>query len=143
VAVIQPDCLVQNAPLMKQFRQLWADSPKNAELAAWVVKITAPTTGYLLSRWRGGGPDSAGVSLASMPTAAVAIVHTHPVDLTSKYQGAEKPSTRGGNGRGDWGAAIQVGKPVYVLSADAIWMVMPNPDYCVQFQVAGPKWQGP
>jgi hypothetical protein len=106
-----------------------------------VVRVTSPKPDWTLIRWPIGG--AAHASTPGNLKAATAIVHTHPVALTSRFQGAEKPSTSGGDtGMGDWGTAIRLQRSVYVLSALAIWKVWPEPTQPLLDQVAGSDWFG-
>src|SRR4051812_46098371 len=120
MADIKPDALIATPRVLQLFRQLWKESPSDREVGAWVLRVTQPKEDWVLIRWPPGG--ALHVSTPGILKPATAAVHTHPVAFTSKFQGAEKPSTSGGNtGKGDWGAAVQINKPIYVLSVHAIW----------------------
>ncbi|MBD0275534.1 MAG: hypothetical protein ICV73_26835, partial [Acetobacteraceae bacterium] len=120
-----PDALVDDAAVRRLFAGLWNGSPRDKEAGAWLIWVVAPTPGWTLVKWPPG--KDLEVSTPRCLPSAKAMVHTHPVDFTTKHpaQGPQ-PSTWGGStGKGDWGAAVQCRVPNYVLSANAIWKVLP------------------
>jgi hypothetical protein len=118
-----------DAPGVKElFKELWAKSPLDAEGAAWLLRITQPWSYRLIGFKRG---EASHVNIGKAPPGVVAQLHTHPTKLDPK------PSTRDNDGgKGDWGAAVKLGLPVYVLSIWAIWKVMPNEKEATIVQVA-------
>jgi len=129
---IQPDELVTNSDLLKQFLELWkmAPSPKG-EAAAWIVRITVPELTYKLIN-RKTNADSH-VNLGNCHPSAIAQVHTH-------YHGLDpKPSTWGDQDKHDWYTATRCKVPVYVLSSFAIWKVLPGGKTPTLIKVAN-KW---
>ena len=118
-----------DAPGVKAlFKELWKKSPLDAEGAAWLLRITQPPSYRLIGYKRGGASH---VNIGTAPPGVVAQLHTHPTKLDPR------PSTRDSDGgKGDWGAAVKLRLPVYVLSIWAIWKVMPNEKEATIVQVA-------
>ena len=132
---------MDDAAVRRLFADLWTGSPPDKEAGAWLVAIAAPVRTWLLRKWPPG--EDLEVTAGGCLQAAKATVHTHPVAFTTKFplQGP-KPSTSGGStGKGDWGASVRCKVPNYVLSIDAIWKVLPNPQKPDMEQVAGAGWQ--
>jgi hypothetical protein len=118
-----------SAPGVKAlFKELWNKAPVDTEVAAWLLRITQPPS-YRLTGFKQGGASH--VNIGKAPPGVVAQLHTHPTKLDPR------PSTRDSDGgKGDWGAAVKLGLPVYVISIWAIWKVMPNEKDATIVQVA-------
>jgi hypothetical protein len=138
----EPDALVDDPAVRRELAAMWNDAPHDREVGAWLIRVTSPQPGWKLVKWARGKELEASTP-SPAPQAAQAIVHTHPPFFTAKYPvEGPKPSHTGGNtGKGDWGAALQKRLPNYVLSATAIWRVLPDPRGFDPRQVAGVNWQ--
>jgi len=99
--------------------------------ATWIVRITQPEPHYKLIDQKDSSTSSVGYSACNGK--AVAQVHTHPVN---GGKGNPKPSGRVSDKEGDWVFATKCNVPVYVLSVDAIWKVLPGGNEPVFVQVA-------
>jgi hypothetical protein len=96
------------------FYGLWKDAafgkdPNQSEKAAWIV--LDPDGSYSFQRWPPSAARNSEIWRGPIPDLAVALVHTHPVNLD------EKPS------RGDVLVAQKLRMDLYVISSGGIWSV--------------------
>jgi hypothetical protein len=129
MAEIERDALIENPQVKEQLLTLWRNAPVDGEAAAWIVYLTKPEPRYYFISWERGYSSHATYK-GKPPAGTVAQIHTHPTKLSPK------PSTSGGDGKGDWGVASQCGVPVYVVSVWAIWRVDPDQSAPKLVQVA-------
>lgn len=116
---VEFDALIADSELIKGFRWLWNESPSDGEAAAWIVKISQPTTRYILVDMKKSAPKEKRVRL-QRHQAAVAQVHTHPRSVSPK------PSTGPLGEDHDWTAATKLNIPIYVVSVFEIWKILPG-----------------
>ena len=96
------------------FYALWKDTafgknPSRIEKAAWIV--LNPDGSYGFKRWPPSAARNSEIWRGPIPDHAVALVHTHPVNLD------EKPS------REDILIAEKLGMLLYIISSRGIWSV--------------------
>jgi len=110
------------------FYQLWIESGhgkefQQREVAGWIIY---GTNEYRCRKWPTSNERKKQVWIGSKPNDAVALAHTHPVNVDPK------PSIT------DRSLAMKIGIPIYTISSKGIWKV--NPDGVIS-QEEGSKWQ--
>jgi len=118
--IIDQEELLTNDELFSKLKAMFRSSPRDGERGAWIIRgstrdTTKPT--YLLVGEKNSNNSS--VSFDGCLSAAVAQVHTHPSTKSPKPSGSIREN------EGDWAVALKCKVPVYVLSVDAIWKVLP------------------
>jgi hypothetical protein len=123
-----PEGAENNEDLQNELRCMMNDSPIRGESAAWIKELTC---GYHLTEQK-VEPLATEVSIGACARPAVAQVHTHPFQSSTGQKISPKPSA------GDRAAAAKCNVPVYVLSNDQIWKVLPDGTIV---QVASDGWR--
>lgn len=121
---IASDPIATDPVLLAQFYCLWHASNYGVsefERSAWIV---SSGSGMSLDWWPAAGAFNKETFTGTIPSGAVAVVHTHP---NSK---GEKPST------GDQDQARKLGLPFYVVTGQSIWRT----DGASESQVAPDDW---